>query len=115
MSHENAQVTLKFVPDTIASGTTSAEIDLKGGTLCSLITPASIASTSYTIQFSDVSGGTFVTLCNPDTGTAYTGVVASSKGYTFTPAVTLGIRYIKFVFGSSETAKTFKYGLRSVD
>lgn len=117
MSHENAQVTLKFISDTITSGTTSAEIDLKGGTLVALRTPASIASSTFTITVSDVSGGTYLTLKDPTvTGTnTRTYNITSSGQYDIAPGVTAGVRYVKIVYNSSETSKTFQYGLRSID
>lgn len=116
MSHPMKDVNgLYYKLDTIASGTTSAELDLEGGTLVNIITPSGISSTTFTITYSNVTGGTFVTLKNPDTGIAYTGVIAASGGYPIHPAITAGLRYIKIVYSASETAKTFKYGVRSID
>lgn len=117
MSHDIAQATLVYYPDTIASGTASGLIDLRGGTLVSLITPASLSSTTCTITVSDTPTGTFVTACDPTVSGTNTRTfnIASSKYYDFAPSVTAGMRYIKFVYGSTETAKTMKYGIRSID
>ena len=116
MSDKIKQWKCKYLSDTIASGTSSAELDLLGGTLVSIITPASLASTTFTITVSDISGGTFLTCKDPiNAGTTRTFTVAASGYYDIPPAITAGMRYIKVVFGSSETAKTIKYGIRNID
>lgn len=116
MSDKIKQWKVRYISDTIASGTTSAELDLIGGTLVSIITPASLASTTFTITVSDVSGGTFVTAKDPLTsGNTRTFTIAASGYYDIPPAITAGMRYIKVVFGSSETTKLIKYGIRNID
>ena len=105
----------EFISDTIASGTDSGVIDLKGGTLLGIITPAGISSITYTMQASDVVDGTYLTVKNPDTGVAYSGTVAASGWYPINAAVTVGLPFVKFIFNASETAKTFKYSYRSFE
>lgn len=105
---------------TIADGTTTAEIDLKGGTLVGLFTPASIASSSVTITVAPETGGTFVTAKDPvgsiaPAGAAYTLTIAQSGYYAIPPSVTAGMRFIKLVMSDTETAKTFTLAYRSID
>lgn len=110
---------LAIASDTIASGTTTAEIDLQGGTLIGIITPASIASTTATIQMAPTSAGTYVTVKDP-LGTITTAggnismTIASSGYYVLPLSVTAGLRFIKLVTGSTETNKTFTFVYRAV-
>jgi hypothetical protein len=101
--------------DTIASGTTTAEFNLKGGTLCGIYTPASISSTSMTITAATSSGGTFLPVRDPETGTAYTITIAASGYYYIPPQISAGLKYLKLVCGSSETSKTFTISYRVIE
>ena len=113
--HEVGYEVQHYQPDTIASGTTSAEINIRGGTLVALKTPAGISSTTFTITACEASGGTFVTVKDPVTGDAYTGIIAASGWYFIPPYISASLKYFKFVYGSSETAKEFKYIYRPID
>lgn len=87
-----------------ASGTTSAEVDLEGTTLCGLIMPATFTGTTITFQMSDDSGGTFV-LMHDGAGASYSKTVATSKYIPLNPADFAGMRYIKLVSGSTESSQ----------
>ncbi len=93
---------------TIASGTTTAEIDCRGRTLYAVQCPASIASTTLTFTGAPSSGGTSVAV-NDDAGAAISITVAASKFITLINKhmALRAIPFLTLVFGSSETAKTF--------
>jgi hypothetical protein len=92
---------------TIASGqTTSAEIDLLGGTLVGILFPAAMTGSTLKIQVASASGGTFETLQKDEVGGGdYTITVSAGKAVPLTNlAVLKGWRFIKLVSGSSEGA-----------
>ncbi|CAB4213855.1 hypothetical protein UFOVP1454_2 [uncultured Caudovirales phage] len=100
----------KYTTISLSSSTTTAEIDLEGGTLCALKLPE-LTSTTFTITWCEQSGGTFVTLKDwlgayTTAGSAITFTIGATSlgGGTFPPALTAGLRFIKIVFDSSETA-----------
>ena len=104
--------------DTIASGTTTAEIDLGNRVLVAVICPASISSTTMKIATAAAAGGTYV---NAHDGLGQYGAVgditftvAASKGVDIPPAMAASWTNIKLVFGSSESAKTFTYVTREI-
>ena len=104
---------------TIASGTTTAVIDLDKRVLVGVQTPASIASSALTINQAYQSDGTYAPVYD---GLGQYGAVgdvtftiASSKYVIIPPTVTAGIPFIKLVFGSTETAKTFIYYTREIN
>lgn len=96
-----------FRPCAIASGQNSEVIDLKGTLLVGLRTPASLASTALTIQSSDSEAGTFTTLKNISNANISITVDSNAAQYALDPNVFAGIRFIRIVAGTSETAKTF--------
>jgi len=113
-----AAAKLAYAAQTIASGTTTDAFDLKGGTLVGVLIPADLTSTTFTITACDTLGGTYQTVKNPfDSGNAYTFTIgATSTGFfVISEAITKGLRFIKLVFGSSETDKTIKLAYRSID
>ena len=83
--------------------TTSQEIDLAGVGLCGLFLPATFDGATLTIAASPVSGGAFVTVQSG--GTDYTLASAASK---YCPvenlAVVAGLRFVKLVAGTVQTA-----------
>lgn len=89
----------------IASGqTTSGEIDLGGCALVGVFMPAAFTGTTLKIQTAPASGGTFVTL-QDGAGSDYSLTVAASKYVPVSNlAIVAGMRFIKFVSGSSEAA-----------
>lgn len=103
---------------TIASGTTSGEINLKDRVLVGLTTPSGISSTTMKIAQAFSDGATYVNIQDGlgQYGAAgdLTFTIAASKYYAIPPSVTAGCPNIKFVFGSSETAKTFGYRTREI-
>lgn len=115
MSHEVAREVQHYQPDTIASGTTSAVINVRGGTLVAIQTPASIVSTTFTIQAAVALDGTYTTVKDPVTGTQYTGIIAASGWYFIPPSISAGLKYFKVVYSATETAKTFNYIYRPID
>lgn len=78
------------------NGTVSAAIDLEDGTLLGVFIPAGFVGTTLTLQAS-ADNSTFVAVA----GVSKT--VAASNYVPFAPSETAGIRYVKFVSGSSET------------
>lgn len=90
---------------TIASGqTTSGEVDLTGCDLCGIFMPAAFTGTTLKIQAASAPGGTFVTV-QDGAGNDYTLTVAASKYIPISNlAIVSGLRFIKFVSGSSEAA-----------
>ena len=91
---------------TAASGTTSTTADLEGRTLVGIITPASLASTSLTIDVSDTDGGTYRTLVDKNSTEFVITVDSTTRQYYFEPVVMAGVRFLQIEFGTSETAKT---------
>ena len=90
---------------TLTAGAT-AEIDLEGGTLAGVLLEGNITSTSFTITVARQTGGTFVTVKDPEAaGAAMTFTVgATSTGYfPISPFVSAGFRFCKIVFDQSET------------
>ena len=100
---------------TIASGTTSAEIDLKGSTTCGIETPSGLSSTLITLKRANDSGGTFNAVKDvTDTLISIT-VNSGSDYYALQPSDMAGIRFVKIETGSSETNKTFKIVVRGLE
>lgn len=90
-------------PATIAiSTTTSGSCDLKGMGLVGFIMPAAFTGTTLTFQGS-MDDENFYALYNSD-NTAYSITVAVDRFYCLNPQDFLGMRYFKFVSGSSEAA-----------
>ena len=87
-----------------ASGTTSAEIDLSGATLCGIYIPASFTGTSIAFQASSTSGGTFVSV-RDGAGSALSKTVAAGQYIKLDPADFAGVRFLKIVSGSTEGAE----------
>lgn len=89
---------------TIASGqTVSAAVNLGGGTLVGIITPAALTGTSFTFQTSDAIDGTYVT-CEDGAGAAIAKTVSASKDIKIAPTDLLRRRYLKIVSNSAEAA-----------
>ena len=91
----------------IASGTTTAAIDLTGKSLFAIQCPASLSSTTCTFTAAASKADTYVAV-NDDAGNAISITVAASKIITLlNKHLSLrGFNYIKLVMGSSETDKT---------
>ena len=87
---------------TISSGTTSTAFTLQGTIPLAIVTPAGLASTSITFQCS-LDGSSFYDLYNGSS--AYSLTVAASRYISLNPDVFEGVRYVRIVTGSSETAK----------
>jgi len=87
---------------TFASGTTSTGIQLQGTMPLAIVTPTGLASTSVTFQ-SSLDGSSYFDLYNGST--AYSLTVAASRYIALNPDVFEGVRYIRIIAGSSETAK----------
>lgn len=107
-----------FIAGTIASGTTTSEIDLEGGTLAGVLILADMTSTSFTITVSNQSGGTFVPVKDPEAAGAsrtYTTGSTSTGYFPISPQITAGFRFCKIVFDSSETNKTIYIARRNMD
>lgn len=104
---------------TIASGTTTAAINLYRRVLVGVQTPASIASTTLKLQVAASESGTYVTVYDGlgQYGTAgdFQTSIASSKYTPIPPPLTAGVPFCKLEFGSTETAKTFIYYTREIE
>lgn len=109
---------IRAEPTTIVSGTTTDEIVLGDRVLVGVVMPSGIASTTMTVLAATAAGGTFVTMQDgvgqygPIGDITFT--IAASKHLTIPPAMTSGITFIKLVFGSSETARTFETVTRDI-
>lgn len=110
---------IKPVETIIVSGTTTDAIDLQNRIIVGVRTPAGIASTSFIIQESSTIDGVFFPLYNSN---AQYGAVGdfnfsclSSKSVYIPAFVTESCRYIKLVFNSSETLKTFEILTREIN
>lgn len=103
----SVKATTKRVQDetvTIASGqTTSGEYDLLGNTLVGFHLPAAFTGTAITFTASKSSGGTFQAV-KDGAGSTYTLTVAQGQYIPVDPVKMLGVRFIKFVSGSTEGA-----------
>ena len=85
-----------------SSGTTSTAITIEGGrTVLAIRTPASLDGTAFTFQASD-DGDNFYNLYNG--GTQYSVNVGASRYVALSPDVMFGVRHLKIVSGSTETA-----------
>jgi len=99
------------------TGGVTAEIDLEGETLAGVLLESDITSTTFTITVARVSGGTFVTVKDPEAaGAAKTYTVgATATGYfPISPMDTAGFRYCKITFDQSETP-TIYVASRSIE
>jgi len=102
-SNHNPPVVCTDLTATIAaSGTTSGEVDLRGGTLCGIHMPAAFTGTSLSFTVATASGGTFKTLQR--NGADYSVPVTQGKYVSLDPSVFAGVRVLKFVSGSAEGA-----------
>lgn len=104
----------------LAASATTAAIDLEGGTLVGLYIP-NLTSTTFTITASPTASGTYQTVADPlgtittaGSDITFTIGASSNKWFPIPPALTAGLMFIKFVFGSSETA-TITYITRNID
>lgn len=89
---------------TIANGqTASAEIDLAGTTLCGLFLPSNFSGTSLTLQASSASGGTYVSVFSGGSAFTLSGSASSYVPIESMP-VLAGVRFIKLVAGTTQTA-----------
>jgi hypothetical protein len=106
---------IDFEPVTIESSETkSAEVDLRGTTLCGLYMPAAFTGTTLTFEAATSSGGTFVPVYD-ELGNQVSITVSSSRFISLDPAEFAGIQFLKAVSGSSETAaRIINLALRSV-
>lgn len=115
---ENGKV--RYIDVALAATATTAEIDLKGGTLVGITIPE-LTSTSFTITAAAATGGTFRTVRDSTgiyaaAGSDITFTISSTSVgfYPIPPALTAGLRFVKIVFGSSETA-TITAAIRSIE
>lgn len=109
-----------FKKVSLAASASTDEIDLGTKTLVGIHLP-NLTSTSFTITAAPETGGTFSTVKDglgtyATAGTAITFTIgADSTGYFTIPKDAVeGLRYIKIVFGSSETADIY-LSLRETD
>lgn len=84
------------------SDTVSNAVDLGEMAVVGLQVPSAITSTALTFQASS-DGGTYAAVTKVD-GTAYSVTVAASKYIVIPPADLAGIRFLKVIAGTTETA-----------
>ena len=102
------QATLVHSSFTITSGTDSALIDLNGCVVVGLSVPASVASTTMTMKVAYADGGTGLVLTDGiGSAAAKTWTIAASRYIAIDPSYTVGVRFIQFIFGTTETNKTY--------
>lgn len=105
---------LSFANVVVSSGeTVSAAIDLRGTTLCGVLTPASFEGTALTFQAS-ADGTNFFPVKNGD-GTDFSVTVAANTYTKLDPADFAGIQNLKIVSGTVTTAdRTLVASVRQV-
>lgn len=114
-SHDVNNHKIRYVNSAIASGTTSAAVDIRGGTLVGIFTPASLASTALTFKTATELGGAYVAV-KDKTNAAYSITVDSSAAYyAIDPSIAAGLRFVQVEAGSSEMTKTFTLVYRNID
>lgn len=88
----------------VSSGTDSTPINVYGATLAAIEFPATMTSTSITLQGSIDDGDTFKDIYTKNGGQAiYT--IAGDRTLAFDPIVTYAFDQIKIIAGSSEGAE----------
>ena len=101
---------LNFISKTCVAGVTP-EIDLLGGTLCGVLLESELTSTYFTVTMARASGGTYLTLCDPDAAGAAKqfsiGSTSTTKFIPISPLLTAGFRYCKINFDQSETPTVY--------
>lgn len=113
---QGTKTVVKFGDAIIAdNGTASAEVDLQNGTLVGVFIPTGFLGTALTFTTTAVEGGTHVAIEKSD-GNALSYTVEASKFYPIDPKDFYGVRFVKFVSGTSETAGplTLTYAYRIV-
>lgn len=98
---------------TITSGTTTDAIATGNEWLVGVYLPSGIASTTLTFSVCDTKDGTFVPVTD-ENGATVTVNVAASKYVSLKNPMPFGAGFIKLVFGSSETSKTYKLAFQRV-
>lgn len=96
---------LAFVNMTITTGeatTPTDGVDLIGMSLVGVFIPSTFDGTAITLTACNTQGGTYLPVYDK-AGNAYTITTAASRYVYFNPADFAGIRFIKFVTGTSQT------------
>lgn len=107
-SYETSTVTIAL------NGTTSSVLDLRSKGLVGFLMPAAFTGTVITFSGS-MDNVTFGALYNAD-NTQFSITVAVDRFYCLNPADFVGVRYIKFVSGSTElAARTIAVSTRSLN
>ena len=89
---------------TILSGATvSNAIDIGGGTLVGLITPAALTSTAISFQSAPSLAGTYVA-CKDGAGSSISKTVAASQDIKIASSDLFGRQFLKLVAGTTEGA-----------
>ncbi len=88
------------------SSKSSGVVDLSGCTLVGLRTPEALVSTTLSFKSAEKSTGTFMTVKN-SSGTTFSLTVSTSSGfhYMIDPTKLAGVRHLKVISNSAETAK----------
>lgn len=98
-----------------ASGTTSGTIDKEGSTLCGLMTPAALTSTSITFKGGVTAASLLPVKDKYNTAISITCGTAEAAFYVLEPGDFAGMRYVQLVTGSTEVAeRVFTLAMRPV-
>lgn len=86
------------------SASESGVVDLSGATLCGLIMPAAFDGTTLTFSSSTSATGTFQNLYDAN-GNQISATIAASRNIALNPADFAGVRYLKIISNSAESAE----------
>jgi len=87
-----------------SSGTTSAEINLQGTTLCGLFIPSTMTGTELTFQVSNAAGGTFYDMRDIYNNLITVQITDGDFVY-IDPTLFAGVQFLKIVSGDTEAAE----------
>lgn len=96
-------------------GTKSSVVDLLGYSLVGIIIPAAFTGTALSFETSDAADGTFVPVKSTTSGSALSYTVAQGTYAAIDPKDFAGVRFIKFVSGSTEIAdRVIKISMKGI-
>lgn len=106
---------IDFETVTIANGgTESANVNLRGMTLCGMYLPGAFTGTAISFLVSDENGGTYIAVAD-GAGSDISKTVEASKYIKLDPSDFAGIQFLKIVSNASESGdREIKLALRQV-
>jgi hypothetical protein len=100
----NPNVSTDTIAVIAASGTTSAEVDLMGTKVVGVYIPATFTGTTLKFSSAHTAGGTSFVM-QDGLGSDYTVTVATGKYIALDPVKFVGVRFLKIISGSTESAE----------